>query len=1739
MCVCVLVCVHPTPARYIELLLTLIKDPDMPPATLQIPVVAEHDVKGPLMVESGGGTLYHAVGQFEGFLYKKVKYDHDMERVWGLQERWVLLQHTVWASPVAFVSNDDGCIVGYVMRKARGKPLWQFESEPVWSFPLQDTIRQVVLGMRQAVEVGIFPMIEHGGNVLAHVSSNALEVALVDADGCPAVDNTHTEAGVLGQLETVFLNFARHPFAKKVFDYSGDDPKIRAEMCSFEAVLSACGERRQTEEQDGGPAVVDLTAADDVNLDNGNEFGSLTGELAHGLADDRAPADDALLNNVKEEVDSGGGDAFPDTRGPRAALDRGDIEVMWEPDEIAALMEAGDRMEFDPEEVNVPRSILDDVQELRGAVERELETWPRVLSERDQDAIRIVALRVQMDVTWDQRSDLLCARMFALLQGADMRAHEEAVYLYSGGHFSELSEIPGHKISAMESALARAATYFYHLMDTNAPRGWDDVFDVLAGIDLGGVPSVAKSRFLMRQGKGKGNGKGLGDDVVAPGDGEPALNEDGRWWGEAGWVLFGVGVKFARKCDTTEILQVYHAWCRQERPAANDCFDCLDACIKLVKTPSGITLQQVPKSVANDCYVHIPVSLAWKPADADIQRLRRALCTGYAGQPYGRKAVTAMECLSLLSCTMPQLCIVLRGRGRNMKSGTSKLRANTLGTGHKFVSSSVLHVPEEMRKQLLHFCKARCITIKECKGACDLEEDVSKNLFGRDELAARLLFGKITAMFILDTCGMFWEMNMVPPRIHGNPHDIASLESWWRRFLIIDLESSFVPRGATVSPGDRIFENDYSLTKFLASKEAALIYLRYFLLPFMAKHSESDAIRILEEPPQDVIAKTQGFVAQMANGGQPLDAQQANGAGGDPAGTPGVDEASEEARRLVERVHAHYDGERLIRIQEIERTIFIPGTMRPGKRQQKSRADNLHEACLLYPYLLKRQFCKPLGFRRLNLDIGKFRDMIERFGADKFGDFENWGITFDHQDALQGRSFTQIGGSGVVEEERLAADVSGNMVVGTLLETVNLERLKRALAMDSACVSTEEDKKALSTMESYIRRCESEGTCYGHYCDLSVEYYLKFGMPGRRYPHGPALAKLKKCYRALAVDNLCFYIDQKNAVPSCAWTDAQSFLPHAEDRLSTWRLYQRYPSEWRAFLREFYELTPEDAKINITKIFSLGLPAYDIPFLWSLASDVSIFKDAALRAPQNQHLQKMFMSRKNPEATRLFYAVSPKEDSRTQELVSFYRRDGLAIPMAYIFDAAILTSAAPPSSLEDRCHEAERELGFGLSFEASTGPCPLARRMLVASLGCAGAPLVAQGGELVCLWDAVSFLTDGDQQAPDDGPFSVRDFNLHCGHDSQRESETVWLSYVAAHEVLDSFGGGDNADAKRRRASGRKSGRKFVCRQPYGDTGHFFALLVRSYEDVTVADAHMGVTVTTNVEQFIRACSVGGVCELQFFSMSLVSTQALPDMSFPEYDLVGGGSALDDDAESEAIPTKLKAFITKEISTCKPPTGARTMFRRSSELDLIPCPFCVTKRFDRTSRFEKHLKDYHADVENGSTSGKILRLCKAEFDRDELRLVGEELLCPKWSTFKPNRNYLARAIGIVREWNAPALARGGLRGMKDSVDRRLRWVLTENGPKLLLPESMRGQAWHAVSKKVVVNTGFALRLLITSIQPGVSGKQRTTSSRLIDTFLTEGEPGAPFVPYRFDTVQSMQKKALDLFDIDGRFILCM
>ena len=489
-----------------------------------------------------------------------------------------------------------------------------------------------------------------------------------------------------------------------------------------------------------------------------------TEEPQPGLGDPTTARERSL--SPEPTGDASGADCLPEpelqasgSMPPESPFARGDVEDMWEPPEVSEYLRVGEGLEFESEVVDNAYSLAQEVEELRALTDGELAGWASPMDEKDTHAMYVVALNLHMGIPWDARSDLLCARLFGLLQGGDMRAHEEAVYLYEAGHMSALTEIPGYKVRAMEIGLARATTIFYHLMHVNAPRQWAEVFALLRRCEYSHQKAIPRSRFVGRLAiSARPAGKGKGGDVAPP-----PLTEDGRWWGEAGTALFQLSVRFSRKADTCDVLMVYHAWFRQDRPADKGIIDCKDISFQLVAGESGLNVRQVPKSRDNDCYVYIPVTLGYKPSEAHVQRLRRVLCTAYAGSAYERRAVTAMECLSIVGAEMPQMCIVMRGRGRNTKTTLSKLRANVLGTGHKAVPASVLHVPEEMRKQLLHFSQARCITIKECQGRVWLEEDVTKNLFGRDELAGRLLFGKATKTFALERCGMFWEVNVVPP----------------------------------------------------------------------------------------------------------------------------------------------------------------------------------------------------------------------------------------------------------------------------------------------------------------------------------------------------------------------------------------------------------------------------------------------------------------------------------------------------------------------------------------------------------------------------------------------------------------------------------------------------------------------------------------------------------------------------------------------------------------------------------------------------------------------------------------------------------------------------------------------------------------------------------------------------------------------------------------------------------------
>ena len=162
------------------------------------------------------------------------------------------------------------------------------------------------------------------------------------------------------------------------------------------------------------------------------------------------------------------------------------------------------------------------------------------------------------------------------------------------------------------------------------------------------------------------------------------------------------------------------------------------------------TIETIPKHAGNNCYTHIPVSLAWVPAEETVRRLRRILCTTYAGRDDAREIDENMEVLALDGLPLPHNMMVVLGQGQNGKSAKSKLRANVFGKSHRFVSPSVFHENEEFRKQGCQFAQARCMVVQECNPGQPLLDNVLKTFISGGKIGCRPNFG-------IETCYLSWE----------------------------------------------------------------------------------------------------------------------------------------------------------------------------------------------------------------------------------------------------------------------------------------------------------------------------------------------------------------------------------------------------------------------------------------------------------------------------------------------------------------------------------------------------------------------------------------------------------------------------------------------------------------------------------------------------------------------------------------------------------------------------------------------------------------------------------------------------------------------------------------------------------------------------------------------------------------------------------------------------------------------
>ena len=187
--------------------------------------------------------------------------------------------------------------------------------------------------------------------------------------------------------------------------------------------------------------------------------------------------------------------------------------------------------------------------------------------------------------------------------------------------------------------------------------------------------------------------------------------------------------RFTSKDHAKLLVDLLGTWLSVPKPTPQPMLTCDDASIVFRHnlTGRGTMVLQIQKSIANDSYFSIPISLGCPLAEDVVDELRVIMATTYAGQDLGRDVELSLEALCAMSKPIPPVQVMQIGIGGNSKSARTVLRNNVLHGHHVTLSPTTFQVPEEFRKQGGQVAHARMITVQECRPGEPLIEDEWKS----------------------------------------------------------------------------------------------------------------------------------------------------------------------------------------------------------------------------------------------------------------------------------------------------------------------------------------------------------------------------------------------------------------------------------------------------------------------------------------------------------------------------------------------------------------------------------------------------------------------------------------------------------------------------------------------------------------------------------------------------------------------------------------------------------------------------------------------------------------------------------------------------------------------------------------------------------------------------------------------------------------------------------------------------
>ena len=916
----------------------------------------------------------------------------------------------------------------------------------------------------------------------------------------------------------------------------------------------------------------------------------------------------------------------------------------WEPDEFAELVDQMRPIEFEPEVLPEEETLREANDKVKDEVENLISSWTVQPSQVMKSAMYVVAMYVKEDHVWSASNDILATRVIDLLCGESFRAHKDGVYLYGNGDWAFVEEIKYPYIRKILAVLGCAAKVFAFLVSRETKRDVAAVFQEVGQHHEAISASTAACHADF---------------------GRPRQEDPTAWSKEGGRVTLDLTQRYSTKGKSTEFIESYGQFFQIPKPTSEGAFvNAQNVTLKISREGSADErFRSVKKSPSNNCYLGVPVSLDYKPSWQHEEEMRLFLCTSFAGNPEGRRMDMAAEALVWYDVPSPQIGLIMTGDGGNAKSAKAALRANVLGEHHHFVSSDVLQVPEEFRKQGKHFARARAATVQENQGGVPWIEDVVKRWLSGEYVACRALFGKSTDLFSWLRCVKYFEWNRTYPSIRGDWRNMHSLRSFWRRLAVIELGAVFTSDPSKVNVDGKVF-HEKDLTAFLESPEARLVYIRSYLIPFMQKYNAEKCRQILKNPSAEVVEATQRVAAQMANGGLELPKEWMD--------ARGRQRVAQEAKALLMEVHAWLGDDCLsIKMYDLvkKKDNPIPGTI-TGKRSGKSRQQHFEDAVNDYPYIFRIDGSNVL---KLNVKLNFLETLLDAAGRDSLaGGLEGWGVYWDLRSQL--RDFSPGEEQHVNAEVLVASDVARS-----LTETINIVDLENEVG--------NKEGNEFDYARRYIARHRENGIRKSDFSSLTVTYYRKYDMQGREYAHSPSAQGLKTALKKHAFRSQCdidasygdvfenYDIDCVNAFMQFLWNELYDVVGSGtEIEYETFTAYVRNPRGFRSLLASYLDITVKEAKKQLISILHCGEPKDELPLLWSLAVELRTATRVILEKPRFHHLNSKFADRRFPMATRLHYALSAIEDELIMNVHQALTREfgeGVQV-LVYMFDGLIV-----------------------------------------------------------------------------------------------------------------------------------------------------------------------------------------------------------------------------------------------------------------------------------------------------------------------------------------------------------------------------------------------------------------------------------------------------------------------------------